>query len=362
MRLFLKIRSKLIYLVFILCVLLNVACSQDEGIGGDSTLKGQLIERFYIEDSSVLLYEQECKDADVFILFGQDNTIGEKVETSFSGDFEFNYLWPGNYTIFYYSENKENSKYGDEEILVEVSIGKGETLDLGQLIVNRTLDWNDGNASISGQLTERFYNDDYSILLHEQACKDEDVFILFGQDETVGEKVETSHTGAFKFSSLWPGDYKVFYYSENTENPELGDEEVIIDVTIDTDQSKDLGSLVVNRTLDWDEGTATIKGNVVLVNYQNGSEWPNLVIKDVSPAQEQEVYLTYGTHEIYDERIRTDADGSFVFQNLIKGNYTIYVYSEDLTGATKKKVVEFEVVINDANEIVVLDPIRIDKL
>jgi hypothetical protein len=219
-----------------------------------------------------------------------------------------------------------------------------------------------GTASIKGQLQEQFYNDDYSILLYEQPCKDKDVFITFGDNKVIGEKTTTSYNGDFEFKFLWPGNYTVFYYSQNTKNTELGDEEVVFDINLNKGQSKDLGQIMVYHTLDWDEGTATIKGKIEVVNYKNSSEWPDLVIKDISPAQEQEVYLTYGNHEFYDERIRTQADGSFEFQNLIKGKYTIFVYSEDLTGATQHKVVKAEVEIKKENEVVQLEVMQIDKL
>lgn len=37
-----------------------------------------------------------------------------------------------------------------------------------------------GNCHINGILVEQFYNDDYSLLLSQQAAKDEDIFLLFG--------------------------------------------------------------------------------------------------------------------------------------------------------------------------------------
>lgn len=52
------------------------------------------------------------------------------------------------------------------------------------------------------------------------------------------------------------------------------------------------------------------------------------------PAADQDVYIIYGNHLSPDDRIRTNYLGEFEFRNLRKGDYTVYVYSRDTTGAT----------------------------
>lgn len=74
-------------------------------------------------------------------------------------------------------------------------------------------------------------------------------------------------------------------------------------------------------------GTATIEGtihttkyntsfNTILGSYNSGNEW---------------VYIIYGDDISYGDRILTSAEGKFAFQYLCRGNYTIYVYSQDVT-------------------------------
>ncbi|HPR33827.1 MAG TPA: hypothetical protein PLK12_17125, partial [Prolixibacteraceae bacterium] len=82
-----------------------LSCSQPEGIGGNSHIKGNLWIYYYNDDFSQLVFDEPmpAKDEDVFLLFGDKTTIGEDATTSYTGEFEFNYLWPGTYTIYYYS-------------------------------------------------------------------------------------------------------------------------------------------------------------------------------------------------------------------------------------------------------------------
>ncbi|MEZ4798864.1 MAG: hypothetical protein R2809_03610 [Flavobacteriales bacterium] len=49
-------------------------------------------------------------------------------------------------------------------------------------------------------------------------------------------------------------------------------------------------------------------------------------------AADEDVYIVYGDNVSPSDRIWTNYDGEFEFKNLRKGNYTIYVYSEDTTG------------------------------
>ncbi|MCF8226778.1 MAG: hypothetical protein K9J30_12945 [Bacteroidales bacterium] len=207
-----------------------------------------------------------------------------------------------------------------------------------------------GTSRIHGKLVTSFYNDDYSLLLKEEAAVDEDVFLLFGEDEHVGDKVETSSSGAFQFPYLRPGAYTVYYMSEDSLSMDNEETPVSIDATIESGQDQDLGVLKRIETLDFDDGTSSISGTIRLINYKNSSEYPFLVVKDTSFAQEHEVYLTYGQHEFYDERIRTGFNGYFEFRNLIKGKFTIYTYSENVTGATEDIPVIFEVTITEEGE------------
>lgn len=50
------------------------------------------------------------------------------------------------------------------------------------------------------------------------------------------------------------------------------------------------------------------------------------------PAPDEEVWIQYGESVSPDDRVFTNYDGEFEFEFLRRGDYTVYVYSQDTTG------------------------------
>jgi hypothetical protein len=218
-----------------------------------------------------------------------------------------------------------------------------------------------GTGSIAGTLTEQYYNDDYSLLIHEKPAVDEEIFIVFGKDEDLGDRVRTNHLGQFRFKYLYPGSYRVYFVSGDSSSLLNVDAEKLYEVELDRGEEHDLGHLVKLSTLDFDDGSAMIKGVVKVIDYVDSSSWPNLVIEKTYYAVEQEIYLTYNNHTFYDERIRTQTGGVFEFGGLIPGKYSVFLYSDDVTGESDKVTVEFAVRINDLDQVIDLGEIIIQK-
>lgn len=336
------------------------SCTQPEGIGGNSHIKGKIMVKYYNNDFSELLSDQiePAKDEDVYLLFGNDSVVGEDVKTSFTGDFEFEYLWPGNYKLYYYSDDTTGQSTEPVAIIKEFTLGKNETLDLGNLIINKKLKKDEGFSSIMGKIMLNYYNDE-NLLLSEVPipAKDEDVFLIFGNDQVTGEDTKTSYTGDFAFKNLLPGNYKLNYYSEDTSGISVENIEIVKDITLGKNDTVKLDTLFINKILNWDEGTSSIKGSVWVINYKNSSTYPKLEIKDITPAQDLDIYIQYGNHPFYDERIPTSSDGTFMFRNLIKGNYRIFLYSEDVSGGTAMEVIEKKIEITENHQSIVLEEI-----
>jgi hypothetical protein len=218
-----------------------------------------------------------------------------------------------------------------------------------------------GNSHIKGTIIEKVYNDDYSELIYEQNCFDEEVFIVF-QDGVIGDKGNTNFNGLFQFEYLFPGNYQIYYYSDNQSSAYGDNIEIVVDVELKKNETIDLGELIKKSSVQFDDGSAAISGQVYLINYLNSSQWPNLLVKDTSFAQDHEVYLVYGEHNFFDERIHTHHNGTFLFPDLIKGKYTVYLYSEDVTGGTEDVVVSFDVEIVSEFEELDLGTIYIEQL
>ena len=71
-------------------------------------------------------------------------------------------------------------------------------------------------------------------------------------------------------------------------------------------------------------GNAAIKGKVMLQEYNDDFS----ILKNEKEAVNKYVYIVYGDQQGYGNRVRTAYDGSFYFNNLHKGEYKIYAYSE----------------------------------
>lgn len=219
-----------------------------------------------------------------------------------------------------------------------------------------------GTGSISGTIVEQFYNDDFSLLIHEKPAVDEEVFIVFGSNEELGNRVRTNNLGQFRFKYLYAGDYQVYFISGDSTSALNMDVEKLYALELERGEDHELGILEKLKTLDFDEGTAMIKGVVKVIDYVDLSSYPNLVIEKTYFATEQEIYLTYNRHTYYDERIRTQTGGYFEFGGLIPGEYKVFLYSDDVTEESDKVTVEFEVEIDDLNQVIDLGEIVIEKL
>ena len=89
-------------------------------------------------------------------------------------------------------------------------------------------------------------------------------------------------------------------------------------------------------------GTSNIIGRVWVRDYNTSftilyaSYW----------AEEEDVYLIYGDDSIYSDRFKTNYDGSYWFQNLREGNYTVYAYSKDSTFSSESGRIPVKVSVN----------------
>jgi len=70
-------------------------------------------------------------------------------------------------------------------------------------------------------------------------------------------------------------------------------------------------------------GKVNVEARFVLNN-------PGIVLY-TAPAQDQEVYITYGDNTGPDDRVRTNFDGEYEFPYLRPGQYTVWTYSRDTT-------------------------------
>ena len=108
-------------------------------------------------------------------------------------------------------------------------------------------------------------------------------------------------------------------------------------------------------------GSSSITGKVTLLDY-NGA-FPFYC--DTMPAQEKDVYIIYGDETSgFDNRVRTSYDGTFRFDYLRKGDYRIFVYTDDTVNifSQEQAVVLKEVTISKNRSTVEVPEITVIKL
>lgn len=82
-----------------------------------------------------------------------------------------------------------------------------------------------GTSTITGRVLVLEYNSDFTILRDTIPMQNEDVFIIYGDDEIYGDRFRTDYEGRYEFKYLQEGSYRVFTYSKDPElNYDLTDE------------------------------------------------------------------------------------------------------------------------------------------
>lgn len=103
-------------------------------------------------------------------------------------------------------------------------------------------------------------------------------------------------------------------------------------------------------------GTSTIVGKIYVKEYNSSGD-----LKSEYYAPEEDVYIIYGDDDIYSDDFKTNYDGSYRFQYLRKGTYTIFAYSEDEDADAEISPVMIEVEITKNNQTVEAEDIIITK-
>jgi hypothetical protein len=197
--------------------LIFFSCAKQEGEGGLASIEGVIM----IQNVNPLLEKvgnlHKATDKKVFISYGNNEFVDNDVSTSPDGKFIFNYLTPGDYSIFAYSD--DTTLYNSAENMVvkkQISLkDKKEKGKLDTLIIYKFVDYNDGVASVSGVINQIEYFAGTTIKKDTIFAQNEDVFLQFAENSKILERVRTSFDGSYSFSNLTPGSYKIYVLSDD---------------------------------------------------------------------------------------------------------------------------------------------------
>ena len=126
-----------IVLLMVTLSILVLSCQKNPGEGGNATIVGSVWEKNYNSTYTELIAEYAAMDQNVYIVYGDNVGFDDKTETDYLGNYRFNYLRPGKYTIYVYSEDSSmQTVSGEIAILKEVEItGTDQILTVPQIII-----------------------------------------------------------------------------------------------------------------------------------------------------------------------------------------------------------------------------------
>jgi hypothetical protein len=207
-----------------------------------------------------------------------------------------------------------------------------------------------GRATITGKLKVHSYNADFSLLKDSFYLADENVYIVFGDNAANGDDVNTKFDGSFTFENLSVGKYTVFAYSKDismASPTEYIPKMISVEIT-DNNQVIDIGELIIDDNNA--KGNGKIRGRVI-------ADYSGTLLY----ASDETVYIIYDSDVTYRTSTRTSFDGFYEFDELPKGTYKIYVYSDDNQSPSGEVPVIDTAVINSNNQIIVLPDLLINK-
>ena len=76
------------------------------------------------------------------------------------------------------------------------------------------IDANTGLANIEGVVMTDLYNELNDVYITSYPAQDEEVFIIYGDNDIYDDDTRTHFNGAFQFRNLRPGNYTLFLYSD----------------------------------------------------------------------------------------------------------------------------------------------------
>lgn len=121
---------KTTFTLLICSLLILTSCEKEAGEGGSAVIKGTVhVKDYGNADNPMFMSEYPGANEDVYIIYGDNIAVGDKVDASPKGEYEFRNLREGKYTIFVKSRDPQAIQMADNDaaevaIVAEVMITK----------------------------------------------------------------------------------------------------------------------------------------------------------------------------------------------------------------------------------------------
>lgn len=205
-------------------VLVVSSCNKGPGEGGRGTVQGY-VKLVHHPDNDMTLTPDTLVAAktDVFIIYGDEAYFGNDVETGADGMYRFEYLLPGDYTVFAYSTLPSGEKVAVSET---VNLERGAVAQVPTIYVHDGKAY--GTSIVKGRVHAAYYHNS-SYRGEGWACEHR-VYIRRLGDDIPFDDTRVGPDGYFAFQKLQPGEYEVFTVTQDfNEVPDFVFQTITVD-------------------------------------------------------------------------------------------------------------------------------------
>ena len=202
-------------MTLVAALLLLPACNKGPGLGGTGTLQG-FVKLVHHPDNDYTLTPDTLVAAktDVFIVYGDEAYFGDDAETGADGMYQFEYLLPGQYTVYAYSTLPSGEKVPVSQTL---SLQRGEVAQVPTLYIHDGKAY--GTSIVKGRVYASYWHNG-TYRGEGWACEHRVYIRRLGEDIPFDD-TRVGPDGYFAFQKLLQGEYEVYTVSDdiNTEIP-----------------------------------------------------------------------------------------------------------------------------------------------
>ena len=211
-------------LAFFAASLLLSSCNKGPGEGGTGTLQGYVKLVHHPDDDYTLTPDtMVAAKTDVFIIYGDAAYFGDDTETNANGMYQFEYLRPGDYTVYAYSTLPSGEKVAVRET---VNLQRGAVAQVPMLYIHDGKAY--GTSIVMGKVhAAYFHNGSYQG--EGWACEHR-VYIRRVGEEVPFDDTRVGPDGYFAFQKLQPGEYEVYTVTQDlNEVPDFVFQAITVD-------------------------------------------------------------------------------------------------------------------------------------
>ncbi len=160
---------------------------------------------------------------DVFIIYGDEAYFGDDTETNAQGMYQFEYLRPGDYTVFAYSVLPSGEKVAVSET---VNLSRGSVAQVPTLYIHDGKAY--GTSIVKGRVHASYWHNG-TYRGEGWACEHR-VYIRRVGEDVPFDDTRVGLDGYFAFQKLQPGEYTVYTVTQDfNEVPDFVSQDITVD-------------------------------------------------------------------------------------------------------------------------------------